>query len=175
MTFKFSKAVGRLCLLPAAIFGLLGHAMAQQPAPYSASHSGKNEFVLKNATLLTTTHGRIEHGSVYVKDGKIVAFGANVSAPVSATVIDVDGKYVTPGIIDPHSHMALDGDVNEATSPVVPQMMMKDAFDYNPVLDHLPGVHRAGRWRHGLAPAAWLSRHDRRPGRCHQEQVRPRP
>ncbi len=42
-----------------------------------------------------------------------------------------EGKYVTPGIIDPHSHMALDGDVNEATSPVVPQMMMKDAFDYN--------------------------------------------
>ncbi len=106
-------------------------AVAQQPANYSAAHSGHNEFVIKNATLLTATHGRIEHGSVYVKDGKIVAFGADVTAPSAATVIDVDGKYVTPGIIDPHSHMALDGDVNEATSPVVPQMMMKDAFDYN--------------------------------------------
>ena len=52
-------------------------------------------------------------------------------APATATVIDAEGKYVTPGIIDPHSHMALDNDVNEATSPVVPQMMMKDAFDYN--------------------------------------------
>jgi|HubBroStandDraft_4_1064222.scaffolds.fasta_scaffold00739_5 imidazolonepropionase-like amidohydrolase len=106
-------------------------AAAQQPANYSAAHSGKNEFVIKNAILLTTTHGRIEHGSVYVKDGKIVAYGASVSAPASATVIDAEGKYVTPGIIDPHSHMALDGDVNEATNPVVPQMMMKDAFDYN--------------------------------------------
>ena len=106
-------------------------AVAQQPANYSAAHSGHNEFVIKNATLLTATHGRIEHGSVYVKDGKIAAFGADVTAPSTATVIDVDGKYVTPGIIDPHSHMALDGDVNEATSPVVPQMMMKDAFDYN--------------------------------------------
>jgi imidazolonepropionase-like amidohydrolase len=104
---------------------------AQQPANYSATHSGKNEFVIKNAILLTTTHGRIEHGSVYVKDGKIVAYGASVSAPASVTVIDAEGKYVTPGIIDPHSHMALDGDVNEATNPVVPQMMMKDAFDYN--------------------------------------------
>jgi imidazolonepropionase-like amidohydrolase len=105
-------------------------ALAQPSASVSAAHSGKNEFVIKNATLLTATHGRIEHGSVYVKDGKIVAFGANVSAPASVTVIDADGKYVTPGIIDPHSHMALDGDVNEATSPVVPQMMMKDAFEY---------------------------------------------
>ena len=105
-------------------------AFAQPSASISATHSGKNEFVIKNATLLTATHGRIEHGSVYVKDGKIVAYGANVSAPASVTVIDADGKYVTPGIIDPHSHMALDGDVNEATSPVVPQMMMKDAFEY---------------------------------------------
>jgi imidazolonepropionase-like amidohydrolase len=107
-----------------------GCGVAQQSGRFSASHNGKNEFVIKNAILLTATHGRIENGSVYVKDGKIVAFGANVSAPATATVIDAEGKYITPGIIDPHSHMALDNDVNEATSPVVPQMMMKDAFDY---------------------------------------------
>jgi imidazolonepropionase-like amidohydrolase len=68
---------------------------------------------------------------VYVKDGKIMAFGTTVNAPANVTVIDGEGKYVTPGIIDPHSHMALDNDVNEATNPVVPQMLMKDAFDYN--------------------------------------------
>jgi imidazolonepropionase-like amidohydrolase len=45
-------------------------------------------------------------------------------------VIDAGGKYLTPGIIDSHSHIALDDDVNEATSPVTPQMMMIDAFDY---------------------------------------------
>src|SRR5213076_3206500 len=44
--------------------------------------------------------------------------------------IDAGGKYLTPGIIDSHSHIALDDDVNEATSPVTPQMMMIDAFDY---------------------------------------------
>jgi imidazolonepropionase-like amidohydrolase len=106
-------------------------AAAQQPSGFAAAHSGKNEFVIKNATLLTATHGRVENGSIYVKDGKIAAFGANVAAPASAVVIDAEGKYVTPGIVDPHSHMALDNDVNEATNPVVPQMMMKDAFDYN--------------------------------------------
>ena len=45
-------------------------------------------------------------------------------------VIDAGGKYLTPGIIDPHSHMALRDDINEATSPVVPNMRMIDAFDY---------------------------------------------
>ena len=91
----------------------------------------KGDVVIKNATLLTVTHGRVEHGSVYVKDGKIAAFGANVNAPSGATVVDAGGKYVTPGIIDSHSHMALDNDVNEATSPVVPHMMMRDAFVYD--------------------------------------------
>ncbi len=91
----------------------------------------KGDVLIKNATLLTVTHGRVEHGSVYVKDGKIAEFGAGVNAPDGVTVIDAGGKYVTPGIIDSHSHMALDNDVNEATSPVVPQMMMRDAFVYD--------------------------------------------
>ena len=91
----------------------------------------KGDVLIKNATLLTVTHGRVEHGSIYVKDGKIAAFGANVNAPANATVVDAGGKYVTPGIIDSHSHMALDNDVNEATSPIVPHMMMRDAFVYD--------------------------------------------
>ncbi|HEU5453595.1 MAG TPA: amidohydrolase family protein [Terriglobales bacterium] len=110
-----------------------GLAFAQTSAsPYPANYhpNGHNEFVIRNATLLTVTHGKIEHGAVYVKDGKIMAYGASVNAPASAQVIDAGGKYVTPGIIDCHSHIALDGDVNEATSPIVPQMMMIDAFDY---------------------------------------------
>ena len=79
---------------------------------------------------MTVTHGNIQNGSVYIQDGKIAEVGQTVHAPAGATVIDAGGKYVMPGIIDSHSHFALDGDVNEATSPVTPQMMMKDAFDY---------------------------------------------
>ena len=88
------------------------------------------EVLIKNATLLTVTHGKIANASVFIKDGKIAAFGDHVSAPVGVAIIDAGGKYVTPGIIDPHSHMALRDDVNEATSPVVPNMRMIDAFDY---------------------------------------------
>lgn len=87
------------------------------------------DIVIRNATVMTVTHGTIEHGSVWLHNGKIAGVGASVEAPAGATVIDATGKYVTPGIIDPHSHSALDSDINEATSPVTPSMMMLDAFD----------------------------------------------
>ena len=92
--------------------------------------SGHHDVLIKNATVMTVTHGNIKNGSVYLKDGKIAAVGENVNAPADATVIDAGGKYVTPGIVDSHSHIALDDDVNEATSAITPHMMMKDAFDY---------------------------------------------
>jgi imidazolonepropionase-like amidohydrolase len=100
--------------------------MASAVAQSVPSH----DVVIKNATVMTVTHGNIKNGSVYIKDGKIAAVGETVNAPASVTVIDAGGKYLTPGIVDSHSHIALDDDVNEATSPVTPQMIMKDAFDY---------------------------------------------
>jgi len=84
--------------------------------------------LIKNGTVLTVTHGVIQNGSVLVHNGKIAQVGANISAPAGATVIDATGKFVMPGIIDAHSHLALDGDVNEATSPITPAMNMLDAF-----------------------------------------------
>lgn len=104
---------------------LLISAQAQQ-----SPVAGHNDVLIKNAMVMTVTHGNIKNGSVYIKDGKIAAVGANVTAPASATVVDAGGKYLTPGLVDSHSHIALDDDVNEATSPVTPQMMMIDAFDY---------------------------------------------
>jgi len=96
---------------------------AQQPAPPTA------DLVIRNATLMTASHGTIEHGSVWVHAGKIAGVGETVNAPASAVVLDAAGEWLTPGIIDPHSHSALDSDVNEATSPVTPSMHMIDAFD----------------------------------------------
>src|SRR6195256_1234483 len=101
-------------------------AAFSQASPSASSH----DVVIKNAVVMTVTHGNIKNGSIYIKDGKIAAVGENVNAPAGATVIDAGGKYVTPGIVDSHSHIALDDDVNEATSPITPHMMMKDAFDY---------------------------------------------
>jgi imidazolonepropionase-like amidohydrolase len=97
----------------------------------AAVPAAQNDVVIRGGTILTVTHGKIENGSIYVHNGKIAAIGKTVNAPASATVIDATGKWVMPGIIDSHSHIALDDDVNEATSPITPHMMMKDAFNYD--------------------------------------------
>ncbi len=101
--------------------------------PVVAQQSPLNvrEILITNATVLTASHGRIANGSVHIKDGKIIAVGTDLHAPSTAQVVDAGGKYVTPGIIDSHAHMGLGDDVNEMTSPIVPQMDMHDAFDYN--------------------------------------------
>ena len=112
---KHSFAV---CLLLSA-GGLL---RAQSAAP-------PHDIVIANATVMTVTHGTLENANVWIHDGKIAGFGTTVGAPADAVKIDATGKYLTPGIVDPHSHSALDSDVNEATSPVTPSMMMIDAFD----------------------------------------------
>lgn len=117
----------RSSLRPGAFLCLLTCACA---APLVHAESAKHDIVIRNAVVMTVTHGNIKNGSVYIKDGKIAAIGENVNAPAGAAVIDAQGKYLTPGIVDSHSHIALDDDVNEATSPVTPQMIMKDAFDY---------------------------------------------
>ncbi|HEX8446953.1 MAG TPA: amidohydrolase [Sphingomonas sp.] len=82
--------------------------------------------LVTNVTIYDGEGGRIDGGSVLFADGKIVALGQTVAAPAGATVIDGRGKWVTPGVIDIHSHLgdypspgvqAL-SDGNEATGPV---------------------------------------------------------
>jgi imidazolonepropionase-like amidohydrolase len=82
--------------------------------------------LIRNATIMTAAGPSIKNGSVLLREGKIVAVGTAVNAPADALVIDGTGKYVTPGIIDVHSHVGVypapgvdaNSDGNEATSPV---------------------------------------------------------
>lgn len=58
------------------------------------------DLVLKNATVMTVTHGTMQHASVWVHDGKIAGYGQVIAAPATALIVDATGKFVTPGIID---------------------------------------------------------------------------
>src|SRR4051812_25458706 len=71
-------------------------------------------IVIQNATVMTVSKGTFK-GSVVVKDGKIAEVGDKVMVPQGATIIDGTGQYLIPGIIDCHSHIAVDGGVNEGS------------------------------------------------------------
>jgi imidazolonepropionase-like amidohydrolase len=87
-----------------------------------------DEILIRNATIMTASHGTIENGSILIKGGKIAAVGKDVKGSPSATVIDATGKYVTPGFVDAHSHTALD-DINEGSLSVTAMVRMRDVVN----------------------------------------------
>ncbi|MFN0119106.1 MAG: amidohydrolase [Blastocatellia bacterium] len=91
---------------------------------------GGNETLIRNATIMTASHGTIQNGSILIRDGKIAAVGkdSEVKAPAGAKVIDASGMYVTPGFIDSHSHTALD-DINEGSLSVTAMVRMRDVVN----------------------------------------------
>jgi imidazolonepropionase-like amidohydrolase len=82
-----------------------------------------------NARLLPISQAPIEGGTLVVTDGRIAAIGAagEVSVPDEATVIDLEGHVVMPGIVDTHSHLGVLGDVNEGQA-VTPELRILDSF-----------------------------------------------
>jgi imidazolonepropionase-like amidohydrolase len=73
--------------------------------------------------------GTLDDATVVFGNGKIIAVGKDVSVPSGATVIDGKGKDVTPGIIDEHSHIAIDGDVNEGSQAISAEVRIGDVVD----------------------------------------------
>lgn len=90
------------------------------------------ETLIRNATVLTITHGVLANTDVLIRRGKIAAIGKNLKAAPDARVIDATGKYVMPGIIDCHSHSMLDA-INEGTVSVSSMTRTRDALNPNDV------------------------------------------
>jgi len=85
-------------------------------------------ILIKNGTVLTITNGTLEDTDVLIENGKIKKIGEDLSAAESVKVVDAEGMFVMPGIIDAHSHIALDV-VNEGTSPSTADVWVGDALD----------------------------------------------
>ncbi len=112
----------------------------------SSNAPSNNAIYIQNATILTITHGNIEHGSILIRDGKIAAVGTDLKAPEGAMVIDANGQYVMPGIVDCHSHIAVDGSVNEGSVAVSSMANIADVLnpdDINIYYDLSGGVTSA--------------------------------
>lgn len=123
-------------LLACAAFA--AHAAAPPPAefppdafPSTYQPLPTDTTLIQHATIYTGTGERIDDGAVLLRDGKIVSLGKQIDAPAHATIIDAKGKFVTPGLIDVHSHLgvypspsvASTANGNEMTNPNTAQVM----------------------------------------------------
>jgi imidazolonepropionase-like amidohydrolase len=85
-------------------------------------------IAIRGATILTVTKGTIRNGTIVLRGGKIEAVGASVSIPSGAQVVDATGKFVSPGIVDAHSHIAADS-INEGGTTVSSMTGIEDVLD----------------------------------------------
>jgi imidazolonepropionase-like amidohydrolase len=85
-------------------------------------------LVIQHANVVTVTNGTILNGSILIRDGKIAQIGESLLIPDGAKVIDATGRYVTPGLIDCHSHIATDA-INEGSVPISSMVGIEDVLD----------------------------------------------
>ncbi len=106
-----------------------GSAHAQDRSSQRRNNAAASpETLIRNATVMTVSHGTLPNTDVLLRNGKISAVGQNLRAGANARVIDATGKYVMPGIIDCHSHSMSDA-VNELTLSVTSMVRIRDVLN----------------------------------------------
>ncbi len=133
-----------LALLPMLIVFPTSAVQAEAyPSTYSPLPSGPT--LITHATILTGTGERLDDASLLMTDGKI-AFVGEGDIPENVTTIDASGRWVTPGLIDVHSHLGVyaspgvkaHSDGNEMTNPTTPNVWAEHS-----VWPQDPGFSRA--------------------------------
>ena len=133
-----------LALLPALLALPIGNTRAEDyPSTYAPLPS--QPTLITHATILTGTGERLDDASLLISEGKI-AFVGQGKAPDGVTIIDAGGRWVTPGLIDVHSHLGVyaspgvkaHSDGNEMTNPVTPNVWAEHS-----VWPQDPGFSRA--------------------------------
>ncbi len=111
------------------------------------------DVLVRGATLLTVTRGNLAKADLLVRGGKIAEIGQNLKAPDGVKVIDAEGMFVMPGIIDTHCHFAISGGVNEFSLSVVPEVRVRDVIEGEDVQIYraLAGGVTTARLLHGSA------------------------
>ncbi|MEZ5952817.1 MAG: amidohydrolase [Hyphomonas sp.] len=116
------------------------------PYPSTYAPYPNAPVLITNATILDGEGARIEKGSLLIRNGEIAAIGTDLEAPDGATVIDAGGRWVTPGIVDNHSHLgaypspgvSAHQDGNEVSAPVTAEVWVEHS-----VWPQDPGFSRA--------------------------------
>ena len=120
--------------------GLLGCVSANPPAagPASPEPAAKAEswLLVRGGRVMTAAGPTLKRGDVLIRGGRIEAVGEYLEAPAGARTLDARDRWVTPGLIDPHSHLGVypvphseaNADGNESSSPFTPDVRALDAF-----------------------------------------------
>lgn len=94
-------------------------------------------LAITDVKINTVTNGVIEKGTILIEEGKIKAIGANIEIPTDAELLNGEGNWITPGLIDEHTHLGVfeetvdwaGADGNEATDPSTPHVRVIDAIN----------------------------------------------
>jgi imidazolonepropionase-like amidohydrolase len=106
-----------------------------QPAP-AAPARAEPELLLRGATVMTAAGPTLERADVWLRGASIVSVGPALQVPPGLPTVDVSGRWITPGLIDPHSHMgvypvpgvAAHSDGNESSGPLKPEVRAIESF-----------------------------------------------
>jgi imidazolonepropionase-like amidohydrolase len=118
------------------------------------SFSFSQDLLVKNGTVLTVTEGILANADILIIDGIIKKIGQNIQAPEGVKIVDATGKFVMPGIIDTHTHIALSG-TNEGSESITSEVKMRDVInaDDTSILTALSGGVTMIHTLHGSANA----------------------
>ena len=119
-----------------------------------ALSQNRPDVLIKNATVLTASHGTLENTDILIRNGKIEKIGKALTAGAGAKVIDATGKFVSPGIIDAHSHAMIDA-INESSLSVTSMTRVRDVLNPTDISIYraLAGGVTAANLLHGSANA----------------------
>ena len=122
------------------------------PTILFAQAQTKSDVLIKNATVMTAVKGTLENTDILVQNGKITKIGKGITAPAGVQTIDATGKFVTPGIIDCHSHSMLDA-INEGSLSVTSMVRTRDMLNPTDITIYraLAGGVTAANLLHGSA------------------------
>ncbi len=119
------------------LVGCMGVALPRETARGESVAAPEGATVLlRGGTVMTAAGPTLERGDVLVRGAHIARVAESIDPPAGARVIELDGRVVTPGIIDPHSHLGVyavpralaHADGNEMTGPFQPALRAADAF-----------------------------------------------
>ena len=123
------------CAAPTKKSETAAKAAPSNPYPSTYKPAASPPTLIRNATVLTGTGTRLDEADVLIADGRISAVGPGLQALAGTREVDGHGKWITPGIIDVHSHLGVypspgvqaHSDGNEATGPVTANVWAEHA------------------------------------------------